>query len=266
MNNQHLKQSVRQYWNQQSCGTEHTIQEKYSKEYFEEIEQHRYATEPEIHSFAQFSRAHGKKVLEVGIGAGTDFMQWVRSGAHAYGIDLTQEALNNVEKRLSLYHLHAQELIVADAENIPYVSNFFDITYSWGVIHHSPDTEKCLAELIRVTKPGGTIKIMIYHRHGLFAYWRWLNTALLKGKPWRSIADVLYYDQESLGTKAYTFKEVEALVARHPVHLEAISAPATYHDRLPYKAWPFRWLAYCTASIMGWERSGFFLMITLKKV
>jgi ubiquinone/menaquinone biosynthesis C-methylase UbiE len=260
-----LKQEVHKYWNKQSCGTEHTDQKKHSPAYFDEIEAFRYAVEPEIFSFAQFTRYRGKKMLEVGVGAGTDFLQWVRAGAEAHGIDLTQEAIDNVAHRLLLNNLEAAELKVGDAENLPYEDNKFDLVYSWGVIHHSPNTQRCLAEIIRVTKPGGQIKVMIYHRRGLFAYWRWLNTALLKGKPWRSIANVLFHDQESLGTKAYTFKEVKKILSTHPVKLQKLSAPVTQHDLLYYKSWPFRALAYLGASLLGWNRSGFFLMIELQK-
>ena len=77
-----LKAEVQTYWNSSPCGTEFSSAERYSKNYFDEIEQHRYLVEPEIFAFAQFTRFYGKKVLEVGIGAGTDFVQWVRSGAY----------------------------------------------------------------------------------------------------------------------------------------------------------------------------------------
>src|SRR5476649_1804025 len=132
MNKQALKQEVHTYWNKLSCGTEHTQQEKYSKD----IESFRYTVEPEIFSFAQFTRFRDKKVLEVGVGAGTDFLQWVRAGAQAHGIDLTQEAVDNVRHRLALYNLQATDIRVADAEKLPYENDSFDLAYSWGVIHH----------------------------------------------------------------------------------------------------------------------------------
>jgi ubiquinone/menaquinone biosynthesis C-methylase UbiE len=138
--------------------------------------------------------------------------------------------------------------------------------YSWGVIHHSPDTYQCLQELIRVTKPGGTIKVMIYNRHSLFAVYRWIITALFKGKPFRSLSDVLFYDQESLGTKAYTYKEIKKMIASLPVSLVALQARATAHDLLYYKSKPFQFLAYCCASLYGWNRVGFFMTIELCKI
>ena len=66
---------------------EHTKYKKFSVDYFNDIEHRRYTIEPEIFSFAQFTRYRNQKVLEVGIGAGTDFVQWVRAGAKAYGVD-----------------------------------------------------------------------------------------------------------------------------------------------------------------------------------
>src|SRR3990167_4674360 len=125
-----LKAEMARYWNQASCGTEHIQEKKFSKEYFQQIEAHRYAAAPDIFSFAQFTRFSHAKILEVGIGAGTDFIQWVRAGAHAFGVDLTQEAIDNVQHRLDLYGLKTAEIQIADAENLPYDAHSFDLVYS----------------------------------------------------------------------------------------------------------------------------------------
>jgi ubiquinone/menaquinone biosynthesis C-methylase UbiE len=265
MDNEQLKESVKNYWNQASCGTEFIKQKRFSREYFEAIETFRYAIEPEIFSFAQFTRFHNKKVLEIGVGAGTDFIQWIRAGAQAYGIDLTQEAIDNVQHRLRTYNLCAKDIRVDDAENLSYPDNFFDLVYSWGVIHHSPDTNKCLYHIIRVTKPGGTIKLMVYNRHSLFAFYRYLICGLFKGKPFKSFSSILSENQESSGTKAYTFREIKKMTAHHSVTLISLRAPATNHDLLYYKSRFCQWFAYCLACIRGWNKAGWFLMIELKK-
>ncbi|MBI2775488.1 class I SAM-dependent methyltransferase [Candidatus Dependentiae bacterium] len=265
MNQQQLKQSIHNYWNQRSCGTEVTCQKKYSAEYFNEIEAYRYRIEPEIFSFAQFTRFRNKRLLEVGVGAGTDFVQWVRAGAHAYGIDLTAEAIENVRHRLMLEDLRPYDLQVADAENIPYPDNSFDVVYSWGVIHHSSNTMRCIEEIVRVCKPGGTIKLMIYHRYSLFAFYRYVLAGLCRGRPFRSLSNILFHDQESLGTKAYTFKEVKKMLKSLPITINEIKAEVGYHDLLVYKSWPFRVSAYLLACIFGWQRAGFFMTINLKK-
>lgn len=266
MQNEQLKRLVRAYWNKASCGTEHISKKKYSSEYFEEIEQWRYIIEPEIFSFAQFSRYRGKKVLEVGIGAGTDFVQWVRSGALAYGIDLTEEAVSNTQKRLLLDNLKAEEIKVADAEHLPYEDNFFDLTYSWGVIHHSPDMEQCLREMIRVTKTGGSIKLMVYNRNSLFAFYRYLLCGLLKGTPCARWNDILFHHQESLGTKAYAAKEIRSLLMKYPVNIKLLKSTVTNHDLLYYKSRIFRVFAYVAACLFGWHNAGWFMTIELEKV
>lgn len=149
----HLKTEVKAYWNRQSCDTWRAISGKFTREYFEEIERWRYADQPFTHSFAQFTRYRGKRVLEVGIGAGTDFIQWLRAGAVLSGIDLTEEALANVAHRIEVYGLPQPECMkVADAENLPFESDSFDLGYSYGVLHHTPDTEKAVRELVRVVQ------------------------------------------------------------------------------------------------------------------
>jgi len=260
-----LKDQVKKYWNAASCGTEFIKQKKFSREYFQAIEDFRYTIEPEIFAFAQFTRYHGKKILEVGVGAGTDFLQWVRAGAHCYGIDLTEEAIAHINHRLQLYGFSA-DIKVADAEQLPYDNNSFDLVYSWGVIHHSPNTPQCFAEIVRVTKPGGTIKIMIYNRYSLFALYRYLQCALFKGKPFKSLKNVLFHHQESPGTKAYTFRETKKMLADLPVTIKQLKAPVSQHDLLYYKAKPFKWLAYLLACLFGWNRVGWFMLIELEKI
>ena len=259
-----LKTEVSRYWNQASCGTEHIKEEKFSHAYFEEAEAHRFRTEPEIFSFAQFTRFFQKKVLEVGVGAGTDFLQWVRAGADAYGVDFTQESIDHVGRRLKLYGLQAN-VVYADAEKLPFETNTFDLVYSWGVIHHSPDTKECLRELVRVAKPGGLLKVMIYNRRSLVVFYRYLKTALFRGRPFRSFSNILFYDVESLGTKGYTFKELRAMLKELPVEILEMKATVTSHDRLLVKAKFSRFLAYLAASFFGWNRCGFYMTLELKK-
>ena len=161
-----LKRQVHDFWNEQSCDTQVAEAAEFTRDYFEEIESFRYLDQPFIHSFAQFTRYHGKKVLEVGFGAGTDFIQWLRAGALVSGIDLTEEALENVRQRIHTYGLPAPEnLRIGDAENLPFESNLSDVGYSFGVLHHTPDTEKAVRELVRVNRPGGHLKIMLYNRY-----------------------------------------------------------------------------------------------------
>jgi ubiquinone/menaquinone biosynthesis C-methylase UbiE len=265
-----LKQKVKVFWNKEACGTYVTSSEKFSRQYFDEIEEHRYEREPEIFGFAQFTRFYGKKILEVGVGAGTDFLQFVRAGALAYGIDLTEEAVEHVKKRLGVYGLSAKEIKVADAENLPYKDNTFDLVYSYGVIHHSPDTMKALEEIVRVTSIGGKIKIMIYHRRSLNAFSKYLMYGLRRGKPFHSISTLLYNHMESVGTKAFTVKEIKDILSRYPVVIKRITTKASYYDLnwsgRPFRIIPFRYIPKILAGLLGYDRIGWFMCIDLEKM
>jgi len=208
MRNEQLKSQVKGFWEQEPCGSGFGQSVKYTSEYFDEIEEHRYRVEPFIHQFAQFSRQRGKKVLEVGVGAGTDHLQFARSGAVLSGIDLTDAAIEMAAKRLALEGFKS-DLRRSDAERLPFESDSFDFVYSWGVLHHTPDTQKSIDEVCRVCKPDGRICVMLYHRFSLLAIKLWFAKGPLKLKPFRSIKDVIYHHMESIGTKAYTTGEAK---------------------------------------------------------
>jgi SAM-dependent methyltransferase len=265
MNKDELKSAVIAYWNEEACGTNAATSTKFTREYFDEIEEYRYTVEPEIFSFAQFPRFRDQRVLEVGIGAGTDFLQWVRSGARAYGVDITEESVRHVQHRLEQYGLFAEEIRVADAENLPYADGFFDLVYSFGVIHHSPNTIKALEEIIRCTRPGGLIKIMVYNHRSLNALYLYLRHGLFSGKPFRSFADVIYHHMESPGTKAFTIGEIKSILSKYPVRITRIGATATSYDLRWNKSWLQRGLAYILACTVGYHRCGWFLTFEVTK-
>ena len=103
---------------------------------------------------------------------------------------------------------------MADAESLPFAAESFDLVYSWGVLHHSPDTPRAIAEAWRVLRTGGNARIMIYHKRSLVGYMLWLRYGLLAGKPWRSLNDIYGNHLESPGTKAYTVDEARRLFGR----------------------------------------------------
>lgn len=206
---------VREFWEREPCGTDRAVVADLpprTREWFEEVERFRYAVEPFIFSLAQFPRHRGKSVLEVGVGAGTDHLQWARAGCVCTGVDLTDAAVETTRERLRIYGFQS-DLRRIDAETLPFDAASFDVVYSWGVIHHSAHPERIVAEIHRVLKPGGLFLGMMYGRHSVIALRFWLRHALLKGRPWRSIADVLAAHVESPGTKAYTVPELRRMFA-----------------------------------------------------
>jgi len=104
-------------------------------------------------------------------------------------------------------HYIKSNLSVADAENLPFAENSFDIVYSYGVLHHTPSTADAIQEVKRVLRPGGKARIMIYHKYSFVGYMLWFRYALLAGHPMRDFNYIYYSFLESPGTKAYTVKE-----------------------------------------------------------
>ncbi|MGZ8847922.1 MAG: class I SAM-dependent methyltransferase [Pyrinomonadaceae bacterium] len=158
-----LKERVREFWQAHPCGTKFSDAEMGTREFFERVEQHRYTKESHILTAAEFAGAGGLKVLEIGCGLGTDGAQFAKAGAHYTGIDLTDASIELARKRFELFGLKG-EFRVADAERLDFADDSFDLVYSHGVLHHTPDIDAAIREVHRVLKPGGQARVMLYHR------------------------------------------------------------------------------------------------------
>jgi len=160
---QDLKTRVHDFWQANPCGSKFADAEIGSREFFDAVERHRYRTESHIPAVIDFPRWRDRDVIEVGCGLGTDAINFARHGARYTGVDLTEASIALVEKRFALEGLPAG-LRVADAEALPFADESFDLFYSHGVLHHTPDTQRAIDEAHRVLRPGGTAMVMLYHR------------------------------------------------------------------------------------------------------
>lgn len=207
---ENLKASVRDFWNQASCGEDLYMHGRDRLEQFNNQLRERYTLEPFIAPFADFPNTRGLKVLEIGVGLGADHQMFAQNGAVLSGCDLTERAIENTRQRLELFGL-SSDLRVADAENLPYANDSFDLVYSWGVIHHSPDTPGAVKEIYRILRPGGKARVMIYHKHSFVGYMLWLRYAFLAMRPFTPLRKIYSAYLESPGTKAYTVDEARRL-------------------------------------------------------
>lgn len=222
------KRKVHEFWSVASCG-EDLLLSSTDREGYRAQSQERYQLEPFIPWFAKFNEARGRRVLEIGVGLGADHQRFAESGAVLSGIDLTERAVAHTKRRLELFGL-SSELKVGDAENLSFTDSTFDIVYSWGVLHHSPNTPGAVSEVYRVLKPGGEALIMIYHKWSMVGAMLWLRYALLKGRPLQSLRSIYSEYLESPGTKAYTYAEVRVIFDRFSS--VEISTPLTHGDLL----------------------------------
>jgi ubiquinone/menaquinone biosynthesis C-methylase UbiE len=165
------KQRAREQWSSDPAGAVYgSRHELGTREFFDEVERHRYQEYapwmPEVMGFDQFA---GQRLLEVGCGMGTDLLQFARGGAQVTGVDLTPRSLEISRKHLSLYGERG-DFASADCERLPFADESFDVVYSNGVLHHTPDTARAVREIHRVLRPGGFARVMLYHK-GSLAYW-----------------------------------------------------------------------------------------------
>ena len=201
---------VHDFWNSESCGERYAIGKSDLDKFISE-EKKRYELEPYIKDFASFNLFKGLDVLEIGVGFGSDHSQIALNQPKSLtGIDLTERAINNTKIRFELLDLQSN-LLVDNAENLSFESESFDALYSYGVLHHSPNTKKCFEEVYRVLRPGGFAKIMIYHKYSIVGFMLWLRYGLFLGKPFTKLEEIYSNYLESPGTKAYSLKEAKRL-------------------------------------------------------
>ena len=244
------KELVRQYWDDVPCGTGGITYPEGSLEYFEAIAENRNRLEPFIADYAQFNKWAGKKILEVGCGVGSDLVRFARAGAHVVGIDLSPKSVFLARSRLHTCNCQGS-VLAADAENLAFKSDEFELTYCWGVLHHTPNPERAIQEIYRVTKSGGEICIMLYHRHSLVALQLYLLFGLLAFRPFQSLKNIIANHHESPGTKAYTVAEARQMFSAFK-ELEIRVRLTPYDLRYRRDKYLPRWVGKLIPQRLGW--------------
>lgn len=154
---------IKEYWNKRPCNINHSKFEKGTKEYFDEVENKKHFVESHIIEFADFKNSRGLNILEIGCGIGTAAVNFIRNGAKYTGIELSDESLKLTNERLKVYNLSGKLHNINAEDDISFLGlEKFDLIYSFGVIHHSPNPEKIVKNVYKLLKPNGIFKLMLY--------------------------------------------------------------------------------------------------------
>lgn len=214
------KGQVQHQWNNNPVGSEtaRTAQPQ-TLEWFQEVERYRYDIyAPWMPDVMEFAAHAGEQVLEVGGGMGTDLAQFAKHGAIVTDVDLSGGHLELAQENFRLRGLEGR-FVHHDAESLPFDTSRFDLVYSNGVLHHTPNTKDAVREILRVLKPGGRAIVMVYAENSL-QYWRnlvWYYGLRSGDLATRSMADIMSQTVERTGNdarplvKVYTRNRLRAL-------------------------------------------------------
>jgi ubiquinone/menaquinone biosynthesis C-methylase UbiE len=246
-----LVRKVADFWTrnvnaERIMGRDVSAHERGADAYFADLEAQRYRSHRHLPGWIGSMRP-GSHVLEVGCGVGLDSARMAQHGLRVTAVDLTVVGPATAARRAEASETDAAYLC-ADAERLPFPDATFDYVYSFGVMHHAPDTQKCIDEACRVLKPGGEALIMLYHRHSL-------NEVVHR------ILRVPFEERDELCpvVRRFTIAEVRAMFARfasaevHPDYVFGEGYGALFRwTPLPI----YRWLS---------RRVGWHLMIRAKR-
>lgn len=244
---------VSDFWDKRPCNIQHSPKPVGTKEYFDEVEARKYFVEPHIPLFADFPRWKGKKVLEIGCGIGTDTTNFARHGAFVTAVDISKKSLDIAAQRAKIYGL--QDRIRFYQGNAEELSLFlpletYDLIYSFGVIHHTPNPEEAIEQIRAFAHAKTILKLMVYHRFSWKVLWVLLTYA--KGRFWRLKEYVAQHSEAQTGcpvTYVYARREIQDLLHQYGFSIIEMTVdhifPYRISDYAQYhyvKVWYFRWM------------------------
>ena len=141
-----------------------------------------YPKAPPFSDLIDYSSIRNKDVLEIGCGMGAHAAVFAQAGANVIALDLTEKAVEMSNRRFQLFGISNARAVQADAEQLPFPDSSIDFVWSWGVIHHSSNTDRIVGEIYRALRPGGRAQIMIYHRNSTRYWIHGLYHAIILGK------------------------------------------------------------------------------------
>ena len=204
---------IRDYWNEHIHDLEIATEPLGSLGFFNQLDDYRFDKLHYLPKVVDFSSYKGKKMLEIGCGAGIDLVRFAREGADVIGIDLAEVSIDLARKNFAQRDLQG-EFHVMDGQSTTFEDNRFDVVYAHGVLQYTADAPAMMREIYRVLKPGGEAIFMVYNRIS------WLNFMknIVKVDLEHEDAPVfMTYSIKEFKTLLNGFDKVEVVPERFPV-------------------------------------------------
>lgn len=139
----------------------------------------------------------GRNFLDIGFGQGFSLLAARAIGAVAVGCDINPKCPEVIDRNRRLFPgaaddpipLHVGSIlddatVAALRAMVPSAGRGFDIVHSWGVLHHTGDLRRALAQAGSLVRPGGHFVIAIYNRHWSSLPWRWIKALYVHSPRW----------------------------------------------------------------------------------
>jgi SAM-dependent methyltransferase len=204
---------VRNYWNEHIHDLEISREAPGSRAFFADLDQYHFEKLHHLLRLVDFDGYSGKRVLDVGCGAGTDLVRFAKGGALVSGVDISPSAVALARQNFSQQGLEA-DLREADGEHLPYADGTFDLVFAHGVVQYTPNSRALVEECRRVLKPGGDAIFQVYNRIS------WLNalSKVMKVPLEHEDAPVLgRYSASEFRAMLTSFREIRIVEERFPV-------------------------------------------------
>lgn len=154
---------VRAYWNRHIHDLEITSHAVGSPGFFADLDEYHFDKLHHLLRLIDFDGHAGRRVLEVGCGAGVDLVRFAKGGARVTGVDVADSAISLARENFRHQRLPAA-LCVGNGEQLPFPAAAFDFVYAHGVVQYTGGDQALVDECRRVLKPGGTAFFQVYNR------------------------------------------------------------------------------------------------------
>lgn len=268
-------QDVREYWDRRPCNIWHSLVDidEFPWMYSYQVANRKYYVEPHIPAFADFPHWRGKTVLELGCGIGTDALSFAKGGARVVAIDISEKSLEIARKRARALGLSGMiafawgNIEELTAMLLLWPGKKYDLVYSFGALHHTPQPARAIQELRRYMQSDSILKIMLYHR-----YTPKVLSALRHWRPGMSVDDAVAKMSEAQRgcpiTHTYTKKSAAELLRgfeildMHVDHIFPWRVKDYVEHRYVYNWW-YRWMP---PRLFRWleQHFGWHLLITAR--
>ena len=229
-----------------------------SIEDFNHAEKVLFSNSPYLREQYKFSTFSGKKVLDLGCGSGVLSVVLAKNGADVTAADLTENATKMTQRNAMLQNLNIK-VVRTDAENLAFANKSFDYVLSWGVLHHTENTEKAFNEVSRTLKHNGTGLVMVYHKSSIFYYLKGLIWLFLKGKIFKgyNLKTVIDFYVDGYFHRHFTKQELSESLRQADLIVQTTFATQQEQKILPLIP---KWLDLFLKFHFGW-----YLISTFKK-